>query len=170
MVDWLPGFVTLIVFGPVTTVQLNAADPETPVVVSFAVTVTAVAGAAAWVVPEMTPLEALMLSPGGSPVADQCTEGLGLVSVACIVRETGVLDLVVWLPGLVTVTALIVQVNDALPLPPLVSAAVTVTEEVPPVVAVPVMTAVVAPWTRCPARRGAPTPTSSGSARRSPLR
>ena len=39
LVDWLPGFVTLIVFGPLT-VQLNAADPETPVVVSFAVTVT----------------------------------------------------------------------------------------------------------------------------------
>ena len=124
--------------------------------VSFAVTVTAVAGAAAWVVPEMTPLEALMLNPGGSPVAAQCKEGLGLVSVACTVRETAVLDLVVWLPGFVTVTALIVQVNDALPLPPLVSPAVTVTEEVPPVVGVPVMAALVAPVEAMPSPAGSP--------------
>jgi hypothetical protein len=94
LVDRLPGFVTVIVFGPVVTVQLNVAVPETPVTVSLAVTVTAAAGAAAWVVPEMTPLDALMLNPAGSPVAAHCREGLALVSVACSARETAVLDLV----------------------------------------------------------------------------
>ncbi len=65
---WLGGVVTVTVL-PVAelTVQLNEADPEAPVV-SFAVTVTlevpAVVG-----VPEIRPVEELMDSPAGRPVA-----------------------------------------------------------------------------------------------------
>ena len=64
---WLPGLVTVTTLGGLT-VQVNDADPCAPVV-SVAVTVTlevpAVVG-----VPEIRPVEELIDSPAGSPVAE----------------------------------------------------------------------------------------------------
>ncbi len=65
--DWLPGLVTVTTLW---IVQVKVADPDAPLV-SVAVTVTenglpvAVVG-----VPLITPVVALMVSPGGRPVAE----------------------------------------------------------------------------------------------------
>ena len=65
---WLPGLVTVTVLPvPPLMFQANAAEPDAPVV-SLTVTVT-LALTAAVGVPEITPVEALIDSPAGRPVA-----------------------------------------------------------------------------------------------------
>jgi hypothetical protein len=54
-------------------------------------------------VPLMTPLAASMDNPAGSPVADQVNEPVPPVAV--IPRLTAVPTVLIWLPGLLTVTA-----------------------------------------------------------------
>src|SRR5260370_41322646 len=87
-----------------------------------------------------------MLSRVGRPVADQVNVVMpGSESVADIVRLTGVPTVPDWLPGLVTLTTLvIVQAKLADPDAPLVPVPVTVTENALPVPAAgaPVITPV----------------------------
>ena len=96
-------------------VQVNAAVPL-KLLPSVAVRTTeeepAVVG-----VPVMVPLEPLIDRPTGSPVADQVSVAPDWVSVAEFVRPAiAVPDTSDWLPGLVTVTVLvIVQENDVEP-------------------------------------------------------
>jgi hypothetical protein len=110
--DWLPGLATDTVL---VTVQLKVACPEKPAL-SVAVTVTeddpAVVG-----VPVMAPVPELMESPAGSPVAvyevmvavDE--ESLAPADTVGIAAP----DTLDWLPGLFTVTVLVmVQVNAVL--------------------------------------------------------
>src|SRR5580658_4976047 len=142
VVVWLPGLVTVTVLPACGfTVHVKPADPLAPVV-SFAVTVTdevpAVVGE-----PEMRP-EVLTDRPAGSPVADQVRVWPLAESVPDSCRLTVAPTVVVWLPGLVTVTVLpacgfTVHVKPADPLAPVVSFAVTVTDEVPAVVGEPEM-------------------------------
>jgi hypothetical protein len=132
---WSPGeaMVTVLVM-----VQVNEAEPEAPEP-SVAVRVTgdepAVVG-----VPEMVPVDGSMARPAGRPVADHVTAAVDELSVAESV--TGVMaepDRSDWLPGFAADTVLvIVQVNDAEPVAPDPSEAVTVTEQVHAVVGVPV--------------------------------
>ncbi len=63
-------------------------------------------------VPEIRPVEALIVRPAGRPVADQVKVPLPPLAVIC--SDIAVPTLPVWLPGLVTVTApATVQVGSA---------------------------------------------------------
>jgi len=91
-------------------------------------------------VPVIVPVEELIDSPPGRPVADQVMVAPESVSVA--LEVTGVtaepvrLD---WFPGLVTLMVEeMPQVNEVDPVKPAVSVAVMVTEKTPAVVGVPV--------------------------------
>ena len=66
----VPGFVTVTVFWPVPPLMFQAklAVPVAPVP-SFTVTVTVLLAAAVGV-PEISPVEALIASPAGRPVAE----------------------------------------------------------------------------------------------------
>jgi hypothetical protein len=135
--DWLPGLVTdtLLVM-----VQVKAAVPV-KLALSLAVIVTEQAQAVVGV-PVIVPVEVLMESPAGSPVADH--EEIVAVdeeSVAELVRavmaEPETFDLV---PGLVTVTVLVMfQVKVAVAVRASESVAVMVVEQAQAVVGVPVM-------------------------------
>jgi len=110
--DWLPGPVTAMVLD---TVQENVAEPFAPLA-SVAVTVTEeVPGAVG--VPLIVPVDELIDSPAGRPVADQVRVAPDWESVAEFV--TGVMavpETEDWFPGLETATVLVtVQVNEALP-------------------------------------------------------
>src|SRR5437763_392840 len=86
---------------PALTVQLNDTEPDAPEV-SPAVTVTP--NAPAWDgLPETSPLDESMDSPFGRPVALQLRVSPSL-DEPCICRLTGVPSVLVWLPGLATVT------------------------------------------------------------------
>ena len=121
------------------TVQAKLAEPAKEAS-SVAVTVTdevpLVVG-----VPLMAPVELSMESPAGRPVADQLRMAVDEESFPAM--ASGAMaepDVAVWAPGLVTVTTLVmVQEKLAESLAPLPSAAVTVTDEVPAVVGVPLM-------------------------------
>jgi hypothetical protein len=109
---WLPGLATATVLD---TVQENVAEPLAPLA-SVAVTVTEeVPGVVG--VPEMVPLDELIESPVGRPVADQVRVAPDWESVAESV--TGVMAVPVTedlAPGLVTATVLeTVQVKAAVP-------------------------------------------------------
>ena len=107
---------------------------------SAAVTVTdevpAVVG-----VPLMAPVALSMESPAGRPVADHVRVATGEESVAeAATAVTAEPDTEAWSSGPVTVTTLVmVQEKLAESLAPLPSVAVTVTDEVPAVVGVPLM-------------------------------
>src|ERR1700677_56911 len=132
---WLPGLVTVTVL---VMVQLNEALPVEPAL-SVAVTVgvyePAVVG-----VPVMAPVEELIESPVGSPVADHevmvATDDESVAeSDRPLMAEPDRSD---WLPGLVTVTVLVItQVKETWPEKPLLSVTVTTTASEPPVVGVP---------------------------------
>jgi hypothetical protein len=96
-------------------------------------------------VPVTVPLDGLMVSPAGSPVADQVKVAPDWESVAELVRAVmTVPDTFVWLPGLVTATVLpMVQEKVAEPWAPRLSVAVMVTEYNPAAVGVPEMAPVV---------------------------
>ena len=124
-------------------VQVKATEFEA-LVLSVAVTVTeetpGVVG-----VPEMVPVEVLMASPVGKPVADQVSvahDGVSAPEVVSVeMAEPVTFD---WLDLAVTATVLvIVHEKVAEPADPLLSVAVKVTVETPGVVGVPVMAAVV---------------------------
>src|SRR3984885_6153683 len=91
---------------PELTVQVNVAVPFAPVV-SVAVTVTddvpAVVG-----VPEISPVEELIDSPAGRPVAVYVRVCPDAESLAATWRLAAVPTVAVWPPGLVTVTVLVV--------------------------------------------------------------
>src|SRR5947209_12899954 len=84
---------------PALTVQVNDAEPDAPEV-SLAETVTLNVPACDGV-PEISPLDGSMDRPLGSPVALQVRVSPSL-EVPCICRLTGLLSMLVWLPGLVT--------------------------------------------------------------------
>jgi hypothetical protein len=130
-----------------STFQVKVAVPEAEVL-SVAVTCAVNVPGVELVVPLITPVEELMDSPVGRPVADQVNVVmLESESVADMVRLTDVLGGVNWLPGLVTVTRLwIVQVKVVEPTAPVVSCTVTCTVNGLPVVVVgvPLITPVVA--------------------------
>src|SRR5260221_9195259 len=87
----------------VLTTQLNEADPEAPVVslaVTVAVDVAAVVG-----VPVIRP-EELIDSPAGRPVALKVRVWPAAESLAFTCRLAAVPTVELWLPGLVTLTAL----------------------------------------------------------------
>jgi hypothetical protein len=92
-------------------------------------------------VPEIVPVDELIDRPAGRPVADQVRVAPDWESVAESV--TGVMavpETSDWLPGPVTAMVLdTVQENVAEPFAPLASVAVTVTEEVPGAVGVPLI-------------------------------
>ena len=120
-------------------VQAKLVDPAKPAP-SVAVTVTeetpGVVG-----VPEMVPVEVLMASPVGKPVADQVSVAPDWVSAPALVSvemaEPVTFD---WLDLAVTATVLvIVHEKVAEPADPLLSVAVKVTVETPGVVGVPVI-------------------------------
>jgi hypothetical protein len=135
-------FLLLVVVEPNrlrTTVQVNDALPEAPVV---SVTVTLVEKVPTTLgAPEMAPPVALMCSPVGRPVAEYVSVCPVAESVAWIWRFNDLFTLLDWLPGFVTVTlladALTVQLNVAPPLAPVASRAVTDTELEPAEVGVP---------------------------------
>src|SRR5215469_17616099 len=85
-------------------VQVKVADPDA-LVPSFAVTVT-LAVCAVVGVPLITPVEELIDSPVGRPVAVYVRVWPEPESVALIARLTELPSVVVWAPGLVTVTVL----------------------------------------------------------------
>src|SRR4051812_49768776 len=84
------------------TVHVNVVEPAAPVL-SFAVAVTDVVPAVVGV-PEMTPVDALSDRPAGSAVDVQVNVVAPLLSLACKVTLAAVPTVLVWLPGLVTVT------------------------------------------------------------------
>ena len=92
-------------------------------------------------VPVMAPVAALMLSPAGRPVALQVKLAPAWELVAVVPRGAmGVPDTADWGPGLATDTELVmVQAKVAEPVAPEVSVAVTVTDDEPPVLGLPVM-------------------------------
>jgi hypothetical protein len=65
----------------------------------------------------MVPEAELMVSPAGRPVADHdVIDAVDEESLAELAREMAAPEPLVWLPGLVTVTVLVmVQVNEAVP-------------------------------------------------------
>ena len=110
---------------------------------SVAVTVTEHEHAAVGV-PEITPVDELIVRPVGSPVAENVLVAVDEVSDAELASEAAVLIKVTWLPGLVTTTVLVmVQVKltefEYVVGEPL-SVAVTVTAQAHAVVGVPLMT------------------------------
>ena len=108
--------------------------PEPSVAVTVTDEVPAVVG-----VPLTVPVELSIDSPAGRPVADHVSVAVEEESVA--LTSTGAMavpDRSDWSPGLVTATELvIVQANEAESVAPEPSVAVTVTDEVPAVVGVP---------------------------------
>ena len=123
--DWVPGEATVT---ELTTDQVNdhcPAKPALSVAVSMTVEVPPVEG-----VPVMVPLDELIVTPAGSPTADQVKVGTGLVwlSVADDVRLT-VMPLVPdWFDGPATDTvSTTCQVNIVDPEKPRGSVAVTST-------------------------------------------
>ena len=92
-------------------------------------------------VPEMTPVEALIVRPAGRPVADQV---YGAVApVAAKLSEVAAIRVPFWVPGLVIVGAVpVLKVNVAVPVTFAVSLAVTVTFAATVAVGVPAMTPV----------------------------
>jgi hypothetical protein len=122
--DWadLPVTVTVLV-----TVQVKAAEPAWPLLSLAVSTTDAEPGVVG--VPVMVPVELLIESPAGRPVADQVITGLEAVSVAELVTgamaEPVTLD---WLPGLATeMTEVTIQTKLVEPENEAVSVAVTVT-------------------------------------------
>ena len=107
---------------------------------SVAVTVTEHEHAAVGV-PEITPVDELIVRPVGSPVAENVLVAVDEVSDAELASEAAVLMRVTWLPGLVTATVLVmVQVNaDVDTALEAMSVAVRVTEQAHAVVGVPAM-------------------------------
>ena len=73
---------------------------------SVAVTVTEHEHAAVGV-PEITPVDELIVRPVGSPVAENVLVAVDEVSDAELASEAAVLIKVTWLPGLVTTTVLV---------------------------------------------------------------
>jgi hypothetical protein len=133
---WLPGLVTVTVL---VMVQLNVADPVWPAE-SVAVTVTEVVPAVVGV-PVTAPVAELIERPAGRPVADhEAMVAVDEESVAELVSAVmAEPDTEVWLVCPATVTVLvIVQENVVEAARAWESVAVTVTEEVPAVVGVPV--------------------------------
>ena len=133
---WLPGLATATVL---VTVQVNVAVPKKPAPSAALMVTEQVHGAVG--VPVMVPVEALIESPAGRPVADQVSVAPDCVSVAELDSAPMAVPVrALWLPGLVTDTELeMVQVNEAVPdwLAP--SVAVRTTEQVHGAVGVPVM-------------------------------
>ena len=127
----VPGLVTLT--GP-ATVKAKLTEPvrlAESLTVTVAVVLPAVVG-----VPVIAPVEALMLSPAGSPAADQVNGPLPPDTV--MVCDAGVPTVPVRLPGLVTVgLAVTDQENDEVAVRPPASFAVTVTLVVPAADGVP---------------------------------
>ena len=134
--DWAPWPATITVLA---IVHENVAEPEKPAP-SVAVIVTdevpAVVG-----VPVIDPVELLIDSPAGSPVALQVSVAPDWLSVADEARVAmAVPDVPVWVPGLSTVTWLVtVHVKVAVPDWLDGSVAVRVTEQVQGAVGVPEM-------------------------------
>jgi hypothetical protein len=121
----LAGDTDILIAGPAAIVHVNEVLPEA-LAGSVAVTVT-VALAAFVGVPEISPPE-LIVNPVGNPVAVYVQlHGVLLGSVAAICRLTVCPAVVVWLPGLVTLTLLGSATTGWLtshpPLPPLKSLA-----------------------------------------------
>jgi hypothetical protein len=100
---WGPGFTTATVLD---TDQLNEVDPVKPLE-SVTVTVTELEPAVVGV-PEIVPVEALMPSPAGSPVAAKwvmvAVDELSEATTPTV--DTGEPETLAWLPGLVTATVL----------------------------------------------------------------
>ncbi len=135
--DWSPGLVTETALVTVHENEAVPAKPESSVAVTVTDDVPAVVGE-----PLMVPVAGSMARPSGRPVADQVRVALDDESVAD--SSTGVMaepDWSDWSPGLVTETVSVtVQENEAVPAKPESSVAVTVTDDVPAVVGVPLMT------------------------------
>jgi N-acetylglutamate synthase/N-acetylornithine aminotransferase len=89
----------------------------------------------------MVPEEGSMARPAGRLVADHVSVAVDVESVA--VTSTGVMaepEPSDWSPGLVTETTLVtLHENEAVPVKPELSVAVTVTDDVPAAVGVPEM-------------------------------
>ena len=139
--DLLPGLVTVTVL---VTFQVKAEVEAEKLALSVSVTTTEhVHGVVG--VPETVPVELLMESPAGRPVADQVLVAVDEESDPemdrGVMAEPVELD---WVPGLVAVTVLVTfQVKLAEPEKPELSVAVTVTEQAHAVIGVPVMAPVV---------------------------
>ena len=136
--DLLPGLATATVL---VTVQVNEVGAE------VARTVGGLDGDRARArrvvgVPVIAPVEVLIDSPAGRPVADQVRVAPDWESVAELVTAVMAVPVTVdWLPGLATVTVLVTfQVNDAVAVSAWESVAVTVTEQAQGVVGVPLTT------------------------------
>ena len=134
--DWSPGLAaaTVLVIVHVNVAESVAPDPS--VAVKVTEQVQAVVG-----VPVMSPVAGSTDSPAGSPVAPKERTAPGDESVAAASSGvTAAPDTSDWLPGLVTAIWLVtVHENEVVPENPAPSVAVTVTDETPAVVGVPVM-------------------------------
>jgi N-acetylglutamate synthase/N-acetylornithine aminotransferase len=134
--DWSPGLVTETVLVTVHENEAESLAPEPSVAVTVTDDVPAVVG-----VPEMVPEEGSMARPAGRLVADHVSVAVDVESVA--VTSTGVMaepEPSDWSPGLVTETTLVtLHENEAVPVKPELSVAVTVTDDVPAAVGVPEM-------------------------------
>ncbi len=135
---WVPGLATVTVL---VTFQVKVADPVYPLE-SVAVRVTEQAQAVVGV-PVTAPVDVLIDSPAGRPVADhEAMVAVDDESVAEGVRvPMAVPDVLVWVPGLATVTVLVTfQVKVVEADRDWLSVAVTVTEQAQAVVGVPLTT------------------------------
>ena len=113
------------------TRQLKVADPLAPLP-SLAVTVTEAAVRPLVGVPEMTPVELLILRPVGSPVAEKVKAAPVWLSEAAIGNGAiATLCVEIWLPGEVTVTVLATfQVKLVVPLTPAVASVTVIVTDV----------------------------------------
>jgi hypothetical protein len=134
--DWSPGLVTETVLVTVHENEAESLAPEQSVAVTVTDDEPAVVG-----VPEMVPEEGSMARPAGRLVTDHVSVAVDDESVAA--TSTGVMaapEMSDWSPGLVTETTLVtLHENEAVPVKPELSLAVTVTDDVPAAVGVPEM-------------------------------
>jgi hypothetical protein len=113
--DWLPGLVTTTVFETFHVKVVEADSAWLSVAVTVTDELPAVVG-----VPVMAPVEALMASPEGRPVAEKLTVLPPVVSWGAEMVRVGMADPDVFdcVPGLVTERLSTFQVREIEPLPP----------------------------------------------------
>ena len=133
--DCAPGSETETMLVTVQAKEAWPVEPDESVAARVTLEVPAAVG-----VPEMVPVEGLMASPAGRPVADQVSVADGEESVAVAPRVTAAPETEDCAPGSETETVLVtVQAKEAWPVEPDESVATSVTLEVPAVVGVPEM-------------------------------
>ncbi len=139
--DCVPGLTTETLLVTVQVIEVVPKKPAVSVAVITTAQVQAVVG-----VPVTDPVDVLIDSPAGRPVADHVSVWPDWVSAPAFVTvEMAVPDNEDWLPGLVTATVLVtVQVRDAVPEKLDPSVALRTTAQVQGAVGVPVTDPVVA--------------------------